>query len=267
MKNFVALNREELAKQHYVRKASTSSDYFFSIYQQELKGYEERFGNDFNIIFYGNEDVETDYYSIPFLFVKDVLIPQNLYQKQKRWAGDIKNHVINFRVSKVKRNISGFYSLPFSLKKNQVQISVKDSNDYAIENAKREIKVRVKQSLFRNRVLNNFNGTCCVSGITENDLLVASHIVPWSEKIETRLNPSNGLCLSVLYDKLFDKGYFTLDNDYKVVITSRISELSSKTKARLLEIQGKFISSTRNNEISQLCLEFHRQNIFESFKL
>ena len=267
MRNFVALNREELAKQHYVRKASTSSNYFFSIYQKELKSYEERFGNDFNIIFYGEEDLETDYYTIPFLFLKDILTPQNLYKKQKRWAGDIKNHTISFRVSKVKRNISEFYSLPFSPKKNQVQISVKDFNDYSIENAKREINVRVKQSLFRNRVLNNFNSTCCISGITESDLLVASHIVPWSEKIESRLDPSNGLCLSVLYDKLFDKGYFTLDNDYKVVVTYRISELSSKTKNSLLEIQGKSISSTRNSQISQLCLEFHRQKIFESFEL
>lgn len=265
MKNFVSINREKLARKHYVRKASVSSNYFFSIYYKELSTYQEKFGNDFNVIFYGNDDLETDYYSIPFLFLKDILIPQNLYQKQKRWAGDIKNHVINFRVAKIKLNVTEFYSLPFSSNSTEVNISSKDSNDYAIENAKREINIRLRQSLFRSRVLNNFNSTCCISGVTESDLLIASHIIPWSEKIETRLDPGNGLCLSILYDKLFDKGYFTIDEEYKIIVTKRINKLSLKTRKYLAEIQDKRISEPKNHELSRRCLKFHQQNIFDSF--
>ena len=269
MRNFIAQNREKLAQEHYVRKAAPSSNYFFSIYEKELQSYQSKYGNNFNIIFFGDEDVETDYYSIPFSYLQDVLIPKNLYQSQKRWAGDIKNQVMNFRVSKVKRNVSEFYSLPYSTNKTtnktQFTIGLKETNDYAIENAKREINVRMKQSVFRNRVLKNFNSVCCISGIEEKDLLVASHIIPWSKKIETRLDPSNGLCLSVLYDKLFDKGYFTIGYEGNVIITSKINELSLPTKELLLKIRGKNVSGISRIEIDQSCLEFHRQNIFETF--
>jgi predicted restriction endonuclease len=86
-----------------------------------------------------------------------------------------------------------------------------DSNDYAIENAKREISVRIRQSKFRKDVLRNFNSKCCLTGISQPDLLVASHIIPWADKVEKRLDPKNGLCLFHLYDKLFDIGYFTID--------------------------------------------------------
>jgi len=37
-------------------------------------------------------------------------------------------------------------------------------------------------------------------------LLIASHIVPWSKDKQNRLNPRNGLCLSALHDKAFDRG-------------------------------------------------------------
>ena len=40
--------------------------------------------------------------------------------------------------------------------------------------------------------------------LTYLKLLVASHIIPWSENKEERLNPTNGICLSSLYDKAFD---------------------------------------------------------------
>ncbi|MEP1032477.1 HNH endonuclease [Ekhidna sp.] len=266
MKNFVALNREFLSEHHYVRKASTSSNYFFSIYRKELEGYKERKGTSFNIIFYGDEDVETDYYAIPYDFISDVLIPENLYQKQKRWAGDIKYHTINFRISKVKRSVSEFYSLPFSLKKNKVLVSSADNNDYSIENAKRVIKLRTKQSLFRSRVVNNFNLKCCISDVKEMDLLVASHIVPWSVEIQSRLDPRNGLCLSILYDKLFDKGYLTLDEKLKVVITKRANTLSSEIRGALLRVQGKKIASPKKYQMKEEYLKFHRENIFESFE-
>src|SRR6266550_4075025 len=50
-------------------------------------------------------------------------------------------------------------------------------NDYAIENRRIEINARLKQSVFRQRVLANFGGRCCLSGVTELELLTASHVV------------------------------------------------------------------------------------------
>lgn len=87
-----------------------------------------------------------------------------------------------------------------------------------------EVKTRVNQDVFRQMVISNYNGTCAVSGINLDTLLVASHIKPWAECKEERLNPENGICLSSLYDRAFDQGLITFDkNNYKMILSSELS--------------------------------------------
>ena len=78
---------------------------------------------------------------------------------------------------------------------------------------------RVGQDFFRDALLSAYNYKCCISGLAVEPLLIASHIVPWSADEKNRLNPHNGLLLSVLHDKAFDKGLITLDGDLKVRIS------------------------------------------------
>ena len=101
-----------------------------------------------------------------------------------------------------------------------------DLNDYAIENRKIEVEQRQKQSQFRAHILQNFEGRCCLSGISEEELLVASHIVPWAKHIETRLNPANGLLLYCPYDRLFDKGFISFDDRLRVVVAPWVGRCS-----------------------------------------
>ncbi|MBY0266919.1 MAG: HNH endonuclease [Burkholderiales bacterium] len=83
-------------------------------------------------------------------------------------------------------------------------------------------KVRVKQSFFRKSVLAGYQNRCCISGVLEQKLLVASHIVPWSEDKLNRLNPRNGLCLSSLHDRAFDQGLITVTPDFKVRVAKQL---------------------------------------------
>ena len=59
----------------------------------------------------------------------------------------------------------------------------------------RSLTVRIMQCFFRKVVLAAYESTCCVTGNPIEELLVASHILPWSEFPDQRLNPRNGLCL------------------------------------------------------------------------
>ncbi|MDO9359298.1 MAG: HNH endonuclease [Polaromonas sp.] len=84
------------------------------------------------------------------------------------------------------------------------------------------VEVRVNQARFRKSVLASYNATCCISGIQNEKLVVASHIVPWSQDTKNRLNPQNGLCLSALHDRAYDQGLITVLPDFRVRVSQAL---------------------------------------------
>ncbi|GAA4902652.1 HNH endonuclease [Mucilaginibacter defluvii] len=105
----------------------------------------------------------------------------------------------------------------------------------------RLINTRVNQSLFRRIVLTNFNNKCCITGINVPQLLVASHILPWSKDKENRLNPKNGLAFNALHDKAFDTGLITITEDLKIKVSSNFlkhKEIYS-IKQNFIDYDGK----------------------------
>lgn len=105
----------------------------------------------------------------------------------------------------------------------------------------RLVIVRVNQSLFRKMVLTNFNNKCCITGITQSELLVASHILPWSKDKGNRLNPKNGLALNTLHDKAFDCGLITITTDLKIKISPSFLKNSNvlSIKQNFIDYDGK----------------------------
>jgi predicted restriction endonuclease len=78
---------------------------------------------------------------------------------------------------------------------------------------------RVGQSIFRDALLEYWNGRCPLTGITEPALLRASHIVPWAEceNDALRLDVHNGLLLFALWDAAFDCGLVSFADDGSVL--------------------------------------------------
>ena len=101
-------------------------------------------------------------------------------------------------------------------------------DDYSGETRRAIVQQRVKQDFFRQAVLTSYGGRCCISGVGDSRFLVASHIVPWSQDKANRLNPRNGLCLSAIHDKAFDRHLFTLDGDHRVVLSQALKRTSDK---------------------------------------
>jgi putative restriction endonuclease len=110
------------------------------------------------------------------------------------------------------------------------QTTIEQLNNVDLENLKdvegkereRLVKVRVNQSLFRKIVLTNFNNQGCITGIDIPELIVASHILPWSADAGNRLNPKNGLALNTLHDKAFDCGLITVTEDLKIKVSPKL---------------------------------------------
>jgi putative restriction endonuclease len=85
-----------------------------------------------------------------------------------------------------------------------------------------EVEQRVGQGFFRRAVLANFDNSCCITGISEPKLLIASHISPWGTDVENRHNPRNGLCFSATFDRAFDTHLMTVTLELKVRFSPKL---------------------------------------------
>ena len=127
----------------------------------------------------------------------------------------------------------------------------------------RNVKVRVNQYFFRRTVLSSYDFKCCVTGIDIPELLIASHIVPWSEDESNRLNPQNGLCLNSIHDKAFDRGLISFDEDYKIMLSEEIKQNKNESiHANFHVLEGKRIMLPNKFLPNIDFLKYHNDNIF-----
>jgi putative restriction endonuclease len=124
-----------------------------------------------------------------------------------------------------------FYQLLFDLKELKGETKL------------HEVKTRVNQNVFRQIVVANYSGKCALTGIDLPDLLFASHIIPWSRNEKERLNPENGICLSALYDKAFDKGLIAISEKYQILISDKLR------KKKETEYYGKYFAFLENQPL------------------
>lgn len=128
----------------------------------------------------------------------------------------------------------------------------------------REVKSRVNQDVFRKIVVTNYSGKCAISGIDIPELLFASHIIPWSKNEDERLNPENGICLSALYDKAYDKGLIAINENMQILLSSKIKSKKDT------EYYSKYFSPIENQTLvlpqkylpNKEFLQYHLDEIF-----
>jgi predicted restriction endonuclease len=121
-------------------------------------------------------------------------------------------------------------------------------------------RVRRAQQFFRNAVLSSYAHKCCVTGIGEPALLRASHIVPWADREESRLDPANGLCLNALFDAAFDRGLLAIDDGFRLVASPKLSKrVEPRIHARFFKtFIGKRIVLPERNPPNPEFLRYHR---------
>jgi len=136
-------------------------------------------------------------------------------------------------------------------------------DDFTGETRRVFTEQRIKQNFFRRAVLASYRGRCCMSGLSEPRLLIASHIVPWSKDKANRLNPSNGLCLSAIHDRAFDKGLITLSDDWKIVLSEALRKRDEPfVQAVLKPLEGRAIEIPERFVPAAAFLQRHRAEIF-----
>jgi putative restriction endonuclease len=123
---------------------------------------------------------------------------------------------------------------------------------------------RIGQEKYRRAVI-EYMPQCPFSKISDERLLIASHIKPYSVCIKEKrddqaLDYLNGLALSPTYDRLFDQGYITFSDSGELICGT---QLSSYTWDKLN------INPTAKNkmrifpESRESYLDYHRKHVFQ----
>ena len=122
----------------------------------------------------------------------------------------------------------------------------------------REVRQRVGQDVFREALVEFWNGRCALTGMRlPPELLRASHAKPWAEASNAeRLDPFNGLLLAVRYDALFDKGLIAFDDDGGILVSPAIDQ---STREFVVLRESMHLRFVLPGHVPYL--RYHRENI------
>ncbi|MGH1325475.1 HNH endonuclease [Bacillus pretiosus] len=118
------------------------------------------------------------------------------------------------------------------------------------------VKARIGQSIFKKALL-AVEKKCKLCGVSDERLLIASHIKPWSQSDnQERLDVNNGLLFCPNHDALFDKGYISFNEYGRILISESLDEA---TKVFLNINENMKVAL---NKRQQKYMNWHRESIF-----
>ncbi len=141
-----------------------------------------------------------------------------------------------------------------------IQQQQQEVNTIADEQNKQILsKARVGQGKYRENLLNQCP-FCPITTISDDRLLIASHIKPWAISNEfEKTDPYNGFMFTPTFDYLFDRGFISFTNDKKIILSPFLSKITysklgiyNGKSFPLLPIEGR-----------EDYLEFHRSEILK----
>ena len=144
---------------------------------------------------------------------------------------------------------------PFIIKQEEAEINdIPDTPEN--ENIK---KARIGQGKYRKELL-ELCRFCPITLISDDRLLIASHIKPWvkSTKFE-KTDPLNGFMLTPTYDRLFDRGFMSFTNDKKTILSPFLSKMTYSQ----IGISDNKIISHLPIDGRESYLEYHRNEILK----
>lgn len=128
------------------------------------------------------------------------------------------------------------------------------------EKTKELRKARDGQGKYRESLLEQCR-YCPFTMISDERLLIASHIKPWAaSNDDEKVDPYNGYMLSPLYDKLFDRGFITFTEDRHVILSEFISPYTWK---QIGLKNDTFIKSLPMDDRRKEYLKFHHESVFK----
>jgi len=131
------------------------------------------------------------------------------------------------------------------------------NKDYYVDDLYSLTKRRQYHSVFAGEVKRNYKYRCPVTDIDDLSFLRASHIIPWSEKKECRLDPKNGICLYCDIDLAFDRGYISFHPETLQVTLSDKVKNNKSIYEKLKPYEGVKLQLKKEYAPKREYLEWH----------
>jgi len=112
---------------------------------------------------------------------------------------------------------------PYTIEKEQEQIE--ETIDNKLERTQL-YRARIGQGEYRKNLL-ALCPFCPITLISDDRLLIASHIKPWVASNDSeKIDPLNGFMLTPTFDRLFDRGFLSFTNDKKTILSPFLSNMT-----------------------------------------
>ncbi|WP_138503364.1 HNH endonuclease [Nostoc sp. PA-18-2419] len=129
-------------------------------------------------------------------------------------------------------------------------------------------KAVIRNAFFRKAIVNIYDYKCVFCGlkvtksITQN-IVDGAHIKPFSQFYDSRIH--NGIALCKNHHWAFDRGWFAVDEQYKIIVSNNLEEASPHTKP-MKDFHGETILLPNTEQLfpELEALQWHRENIFQS---
>jgi putative restriction endonuclease len=89
----------------------------------------------------------------------------------------------------------------------------------------REVRQRLHQASFRERVLDAYGGRCALTGLPERRLIDAAHIIPDGDQALGQPDIRNGICMSKVHHAAYDSGLIGIDPEFRIHVAERLLDL------------------------------------------
>lgn len=143
-------------------------------------------------------------------------------------------------------------------------ILTKEEENIENTNVSTEVKLqlrnaRIGQGEYRKNLLDQCP-FCPITLISDDRLLIASHIKPWAvSNAFEKTDPKNGFMFTPTFDHLFDRGFISFTDDKRTILSPFLSNM---TYSKLGISDNKLIPQLPI-EGRELYLEYHRSNILK----
>jgi putative restriction endonuclease len=149
----------------------------------------------------------------------------------------------------------------------QEQLRMQGGKVYQKEEVEDEQITIVRDTAFRNIVITTYNYHCAFCGLQILDsigqnIVDGSHIKPFSQFYDDRIN--NGISLCKNHHWAFDRFWFTIDDNYTIIVSDTLKEKAPNSKS-ISEFNGKSIMlPSQLDYFPRLdALQWHRQEFIK----